>query len=126
VKRWLAVPMLALSVIPAMAFDDAAFCQRLTDFAAKANEDKGSAIDGLSSNEGVSVSCDTKTLIFHKALALSMSELGTTWHASKQQEWNAIYCANPDWSPILANGWKVAASLTTFDGKRMTIFAQCW
>jgi len=122
---WLAVPMLALSVIPAMAFDDAAFCPLLTEFAAETNADKPDAPDPLTSNDAVVVDCDRKTVRFKKSVALSSSELGETWHVSKQREWNTAYCANEEWAPIFASGWQVSATVTTFDGKRVTFFAEC-
>ena len=123
--RWLAVPMSLLFGIPAVAFDDAAFCQRLTDFAAKANADKPGATDPLTRNDAMVVDCDRKTVQFKKSVALSYSELGETWHVSKQREWNSVHCGNVEWAPIFVNGWKVSTTVTTFDGKRVTFFAEC-
>jgi hypothetical protein len=125
VKGWLAIPLVSLSVIPTMALDDATFCQKLTEFAASANADRSPAPDALTRNDEMVVDCDRKTVDFKKSVALSYSELGDTWHASKQREWNSAYCRNVQWAPIFASGWKVSMTVRTFDGKRVTFFAEC-
>jgi len=126
VKRWVAGPILLLSFVPAMSFDDAAFCERITEFATKANADKPSMADPLTRNEAMAVDCDRKTVKFKKSIALSFSELGETWLAIKQREWNSVYCGDQAWAPIFASGWKVSLTLVTFDGKHMTVFAECY
>jgi hypothetical protein len=124
IKQWLAVAMLSLSVVPAMAFDDAAFCQLLTKFA-KTTADKQVASEPLTTNDAILVDCDRKTVEFKRSVALSYSELNPAWQASKQREWNSEYCRNAEWAPIFESGWQVSMTVRTFDGKRVTFFAEC-
>jgi hypothetical protein len=109
--------ILALFAAPALAFDDVAFCSRLNEYAEK--------INAKSSSEGMTVSCGNRTVDFRKSLALNSSRLDAKWHALQQREWNAIYCRNVAWVPVLANGWKVSTTLTTLDGKSVKIDAVC-
>lgn len=118
------LPILSVLVVPAKAFDDAAFCQQLTRFAEEANSDKVSAAEVLSRDKDMVIDCPRKTVRFEKSVAFSYAELGETWQASKQQEWNSVYCRNPQWAPI-ASGWKVTMIVHTFDGRRVEFFAEC-
>ena len=74
---------LSVLVIPAMAFDDTAFCQQLTQFAAQSNADKSTAPDMLNRDGDMVVDCARKTVRFEKSVAFSYSELGDTWQASR-------------------------------------------
>ena len=122
---WPTAPILSVLVIPAMAFDDTAFCQQITELAAEANADKSVPPDILNRDGDMMVDCARKTVRFKKSVAFSYSELGDTWPASKQQEWNSVYCLNREWAPIFASGWKVSMTVHTFDGKSVEFFAQC-
>ena len=122
--QWLVVPVLSVLNVPAMAFDDTTFCQQLTQFAAEANADKAAA-EVLSRDKDMVVDCARKSIRFEKSVAFSYSELGDAWLASKQHEWNSVYCRNEAWAPMFARGWKVSMTVRTFDGKRVEFFAEC-
>ena len=63
--QWLlAAAMLSWAIVPARAFDDAAFCKLLTQFAAKTNTEKLDAPDPLTSNDAMVVDCDRKMVEF--------------------------------------------------------------
>ena len=99
--------------------------KQLTQFAAAANADKSDAADVLSRDEDMVVDCARKTVRFEKSVAFSYSGIRDTWLASKQREWNAVYCLNRDWAPIFVSGWKVSMTVHTFDGRSVEFFAQC-
>ena len=122
---WWVALILWLSVTPAIAFDDAAFCRQLSDYAIKANREKTHAPDALTTNGAMLVDCDRKIVEFKKSVALSYSELDATWQARRQREWNSAYCRTAEWAPIFVSGWKVSMTVRTFDGRRVTFFAEC-
>jgi hypothetical protein len=112
-------------IVPALALDDGGLCQMLSELADDANERLGSPIDGLSSNEGVDLSCESKTIVFHKSIALSSSELTWRWQLAMQQDLNSIYCTGEMWEEVMAKGWTVAVVWAAFDGKQVTFEPQC-
>jgi hypothetical protein len=132
-----AVPYAAQSRLPSLlrhfrswrgvgcAFDEASFCTSIHSFLAKGNADNGRMVDVLARNDGMTASCETRTVEFKKSVALSAAELAERWGAIKQREWDAIHRADRAWATIVSEGWKVVAALKTLDGQEVRLTVDC-
>jgi hypothetical protein len=118
----LALPLLMTLANPQF---DAAFCKMLTDGAVKVNAEKGSMVDLVTRNEGVIVSCNTKSVEFKKSLTVNASELKDGWQAFHEKRHNEGLCKLEDWAFAVKTGWSVSMPFTTLDGKTFTLIAKC-
>jgi hypothetical protein len=69
---WPTAPILSVLVIPAMAFDDTAFCQQITELAAEANADKSVPPDILNLDGDMMVDCAPRLFV---SRSLSRSDI---------------------------------------------------
>ena len=120
-------PLLALPLVMTLANPsfDAAFCKMLTDSAVKVNSEKGSMVDSITRNDGMVVSCNTKSVEFKKSLTVNASQLKDGWQAFHEKRRNEALCKLEDLAFAVNTGWSVAMPSTTLDGKTFTLIAKC-
>jgi hypothetical protein len=123
-RALLALPLVLPMSAAETQFNDKAFCDVIKQFAEKANKDTGSMLDPVTRSDGMAVMCETKIVDFKKFLIVDDSNLRDGW-LQKQQQWNDIYCKDNGWSKAIANGWTVTQTLTSVNGKRYSIKAEC-
>jgi hypothetical protein len=81
-------------------------------------------VDTITRDEGVSVSCVRKAIDFRKSVALSAPELDPQWKTLTQNQLRELY-GRDGGVPVISEGWVVSTTVTTFDGKSFTMFADC-
>ena len=106
-------------------FDDAAFCKSMQEFAVKANKDAGSMLDANTRNDGLAVLCAEKVIDFKKFLIAPSYMMRPGWKDRKSKQWRDIYCKDPYSKLAIQNGWTIATTMTTTDGDRSWITADC-
>ena len=118
-------PISLTALAPVFAFDDREFCVAAQQFAVAAEKDIGLWIDRTTRNAGMNVSCGTRTVEFNRFTYAPSVSMGSHWRERKAEEWNAAHCKNPIWTEAIRNGWKVSLTVTTADGGRVSLSAQC-
>jgi hypothetical protein len=122
----LAVAALPLIVsIPAHAFDERAFCVAARQIALAENKDKGVWIDRTTRNDGMTVSCQSRTVLFHRFFNTHSAAMDEPWQRSKAEEWSAAHCSNPIWAEAIQSGWMIGAAYVAGDGVRVSVWARC-
>ena len=121
-----AVVFLRLTSFPAIAanFNDAVFCSEAEVFKKNGEVDVGKMVDGFTRNDGMAVLCGNKTIEFKKFLYANESEMRVGWKERKATQWDAIYCESA-YREAIKNGWTIAVSFITKDGKRFWHAATC-
>jgi hypothetical protein len=94
-------------------------------FVASGNSGKGRMVDQLTRDDGMTASCQTKTVEFKKSVALSSSDLNERWRAVKRQEWNAIHCSDKTWAAMASSGWQIVAAVTTTNREEIKFVVEC-
>ena len=122
------VAALALSRAPipsALAFDDGDFCAAVKQLAAAADGDIGVWLDRKTRSAGMVVACDRKTVTFRRFTYTPTAGMDATWKERTAAEWNGTQCASRLWAQAIRNDWKVALSVTAFDGGNVSLDATC-
>ena len=113
------------ALAPAYAFDDKEFCAAAQQFARAAATDIDQWLDRTTRNGGMAVSCDAKLVEFRRFVHASLSVMNESWKQRQAHVLSSTHCNNPIWKDAIGNGWRIALSITTTDGSRMLIPAQC-
>ncbi len=108
----------------AAEFDDAAFCKQMEAFKANGEVDVGKMVDKYTRNDGIAVLCGNKIVDFKKFMFANQNDMREGWQDRKAAQWNSIYCEG-EWLEAINNGWTVALTLVTQDGKRFWHKATC-
>jgi hypothetical protein len=111
--------------VRAIAFDDGDFCKAFQQIAVDLNKRAGKMIDSMTRHDSMAVLCDSKVANFKKTLLVPTTQLREGWQYRMQQHWTQIYCADPIWSEAIRSGWTISTTLTTDDGARHYITAEC-
>lgn len=119
----LALPLAALS--PALAFDDSDFCASAKQLAVAADGDIGVWVDRVTRSAGMVVACDRKTIVFRRFTYTPTAAMDGAWKERKAAEWNGTQCASRLWAQAIRNDWKVALSVTAYDGGNVSLDAKC-
>src|SRR5690348_800736 len=90
---FVAAPLFAASPSHATAEDVA--CAMFTDAARTANAQGPVAVNGTTTQQSVSVSCDTKTIETRLVSTEAASALPQTWQADSEKDLSAAYCSDP-------------------------------
>ena len=109
----------------AFAFDEKAFCAAAQQLAFAANQDIGLGLDRTTRNGGMTVSCDARVVEFNRFTYAPSGSMNESWKRPEAQAFNATHCNNPIWQDAIANGWRIALTVTAADGARLTIDARC-
>lgn len=107
------------------AQSDQQMCETLQALAAQGNKDAGTKVDRITTHMGMTVMCNMKVVDFRKSLDVPASHLGADWLETKQRQWNEIYCNNPGFSMLIAQGWTISTTMIDSEGKRYVIRAVC-
>ena len=110
---------------PALAFDDKDFCVTAQQLAVAADRDVGVWVDRMTRNAGMIVSCDRKVIEFVRFTYTPTVAMDGVWKERKTAEWNGTHCASRLWTQAIRNEWKIALSLTAYDGGHISLNAQC-
>ncbi len=121
----IAAATVALASTPASAFDHAAFCAAMTEYAQAGQLEAGVWPDDYTKNESISVRCSMRMIEFRRYLTLPPVDLDDAWRAHEKARWNAAHCSDPDWREAIRNGWTIAATLITENGERIWFAASC-
>jgi len=123
--RWVAAGLLSAASIPCHAFDDKEFCAAIRQLAAATERDVGLWIDRATRNAGMAVYCDRRLVEFQRFTYASSASMDAAWKGRTAEQWNANHCANPVWVDAIRNHWKVTLVVTSADGGRVALSAQC-
>jgi hypothetical protein len=116
---------IAAQVASAHAFDDAAFCKALKDYAEKTKADAGTMLEQTTRFDGMVVLCGARVVNLYHFVTVPASRLRDGWQGRKQKQWNEIYCLDPPWRAAIAAGWTVKDTVTFVDGTRVSLTAEC-
>jgi hypothetical protein len=114
-----AATILAVTINPSRAFDDAQFCVAVKEFIRSVAGDVGSWTDRFTRNDGVEIGCDRKTVHFKRFYKAPASSLRDGWEARQAEAWESAYCTRSIWSEAAGNGWVISATVTTATGERV-------
>jgi len=109
----------------ALAFDEAAFCTSMKDFAEKAKADEGIMLDQFTRSDGLAVLCGVRTITFYKFITVAPGLLRDGWNERKQAQWNEMFCKDAAWLPAIQAGWRVSQAVTFVDGTRIYVEVRC-
>ncbi len=108
----------------AAEFSDKEFCKAMTDLMTNINKDAGQMVDATTRNDGGAVLCNSKIVDYKKFLKAPSTAMREGWKERKNAQWNEIYCKGP-FLDAIRNGWTISTTLTTIDGDRTWIKANC-
>jgi hypothetical protein len=87
---------------------------------------RGERINRLTAFAGIDVRCSEKEVDFQQTVLAPSSKLRTGWQARLRERWSAAYCQPGSKSlEAVRNGWTIATTVTTSDGTRIRISADC-
>lgn len=124
---FVAIVLISLSSpLYSSSFDDESFCMTLESFKADLDKDTGKMVDKYTRNDGMALLCGGKIVEYKKFLFVDASDMRSGWQSRKEQQWNDLYCNDEKvWLDAINNGWTVAFSIITQDGKRFWHKAEC-
>src|SRR5262245_25702752 len=123
--RWVAVVVVLAAARSAFAFDDRDFCVAVSQLALAADKDIGLWIDRVTRNGGIALSCDRKLVEFKRFTYASSALLNEAWRERTSTQWSASHCGSPIWGDAIRNGWNVVLVVSSADGARIALNAQC-
>ena len=112
---------------------DNMICSASQGLADELNTDVGSEIERtttserviVTTNEGVTVLCDTKLVTYKRSISVAISSLPEKWAARTQKEWNELHCENDARVFAINNGWTFQLSMVDVDGRTQNFVARC-
>jgi len=113
------------STASAFAFDEKAFCAAAQQFAFAANRDADRWLDRTTRSGGMAVFCDKRLVEVRRLTSARSDAVNEDWKRREAQAFNATHCDNPVWEDAIANGWRIALTVTAADGARVSIDARC-
>ncbi len=113
-------PQLALAQSP-----NEIFCSMASEAAAQANAAGPVAIDAMTTQERVDVTCETRTILTRFSRKDTAASQPEGWQKSWQEKLSTIYCDDPATREVIASGWTLAESTTFADGVVFEIKAVC-
>jgi hypothetical protein len=116
----IAWPQIALAQSP-----DEMLCDMMTAVAAQTNAAGPVAIDAMTTQERIEVSCDTKTILTHFSRKDTAAAQPEGWQGAWQDKLSTIYCHDPATREVIDAGWSLAESTTFADGVVFGIEAVC-
>jgi hypothetical protein len=116
---------LTLAPLPALAFDQDAFCVAVADIAHRMNARKGRWLDRSTRHDGVELDCESKTFEAKRFVNADPDEMRDGWETRKEREWNTRYCNDEAWREAIDNGWSIVSTLTFRNGEPVSFVAEC-
>ena len=116
----LACPQVALAQSP-----NEMLCAMASDAAEKANAAGPVAIDAITTQEHIEVTCETKTILTRFSRKDTATAQPEGWQKAWQDKLSIIYCGDPATREIIGGGWTLAESTTFADGVVFEIKAVC-
>jgi hypothetical protein len=104
---------------------DEVLCAMTSEAAASANAVGPIAIDAMTTQERIDVSCDARTILTHFNRKDTAASQPAGWRDTWQEKLSKIYCDDPATRDIIAGGWSLAESTTFADGVVFEIKAVC-
>ena len=89
------------------------------------NKDIGAKLDRITTNQGMSVLCNTKIVTYRKSISVPISSMPENWVQRTQMQWNQIYCENIAYGPAIKSGWKIAMTMVDVNGRMQQFVAHC-
>ena len=115
-----ASPQFALAQSP-----DELLCRMTSEAAATANAAGPVAVDAMTTQEKIDVSCETKTILTHFSRKDAAASQPAGWQATWQEKLSKVYCEDAATRDIISGGWTLAESTTFTDGVVFEIKAVC-
>jgi hypothetical protein len=116
----LAWPHIALAQTP-----DEMLCAMTSEAADQANAAGPIAIDAMTTQEHIEVSCDTRTILTRFSRKDAAASQPEGWQKAWQDKLSTIYCGDPATREIIVGGWTLAESTTFAYGVVFEIKAEC-
>jgi hypothetical protein len=113
------------SMASAFTFDDKAFCAAAQQLAFAANQDADRWLNRTTRSGGMAVFCDKRVVEVRRLTYAPSDTMNESWQQHQTQEFNSTHCNNPIWEDAIANGWRIALTVTAADGAGVSIDAQC-
>jgi hypothetical protein len=116
--------LLAISHSAVAQVNDAVVCKAAKLIAQKANTEAPQWVDHATRFDGMGVVCFARMIEFKKWTSYTSQHLKPGWLEEQQRVWNQLHCAGA-FKDAIAEGWQVLNVLTTADGKKYIIKADC-
>jgi len=108
-----------------LPFDHDRFCDAAKDTERRSNEDRGKWIEEDTRYDGITVSCENRTVEFKLFVQLGFIDIPGNWKDRTNYKWSADYCTDPSWAAAINNRWKVALVVRSAIGEDAYFRADC-
>jgi hypothetical protein len=104
---------------------DDILCQMASEAAASTNAAGPVAVDAVTTQDGVDVICETRTIRARFSRKDDAAAQPEGWRDAWQEKLDGAYCVDPASREIVASGWTLAERTTFADGVVFEIKAAC-
>jgi hypothetical protein len=105
--------------------DNEGLCLELIHIARAENATVGMWQNPVWRNDGVSVSCERRTIQFKLFLNLSSQEITPEYNQRAADRWNASHCSLQAWRDAIADGWQIELFIAMLKRESETFDAMC-
>jgi len=123
----LAATTACASPVDAQAAEDSgAHCRLFRAIEQETSAGLGRLIDPVTRLSAIDLACADQVIHFRQELTIPEAALRPGWLARHRAHWSATYCRpGSAFEAAIRQGWTVATTITTSDGARFRLTAQC-
>ena len=115
-----------VSATPVLAQSpDELLCQMASEAAATTNAAGPVAVDAMTMQDKIEVTCDKKTIVARFSRKDASTAQPEGWQGEWQDKLDAAYCGDQATREVIAGGWTLTESTTFSDGVVFEIKAAC-